>query len=416
MRFLEELKWRGLIKDVTDIEALEKRLEAPITCYCGFDPTADSLHIGHLQQVLLLRRYQMAGHRVIALCGGATGMIGDPRPTSERQLLSLEQLEYNVECLKKQLSVFLDFSDSNKAILENNYKWLSQINILEYLRDYGKFFNVNNMIHKDIVASRLSTGISYTEFSYTILQAIDWLNLYEIYNCEMQIGGSDQWGNLTSGTELIRKVLGDKIKVFGVTSPLIMKSDGSKFGKSEGGNIWLDPNKTGPYEFYQFLLNTSDADVIDFLKRLSFKSIEEITELENSLKTEPHLRLAQKALAAELTEIVHTSKGLETALKITSTLFGGNIKDLTLEELKDGLNDAPKTQIVNDTNLVELLVLANIASSKRDARELITNNSIAINGEKTQDLDFIVSKNDSLYKTMTIIKKGKKHYFVILFE
>lgn len=415
MTLFEDLKWRGLVKDVTDIEALEQRLESPITCYCGFDPTADSLHIGHLQQILLLRRYQLAGHRVIALCGGATGMIGDPRPTTERKLQSLEQIEYNVECLKKQLGVFLDFSNSEKAILENNYNWLSKMSILEFLRDYGKYFNVNYMISKDIVASRLSTGISFTEFSYTILQAIDWLKLYELYHCELQIGGSDQWGNLTSGTELIRKVLGDKVKVFGVTSPLIMKSDGTKFGKSEGGNIWLDPEKTGPYEFYQFWLNVSDADVIDFMKRLSFHTREEIEEYATSLEKEPHLRLAQKALAAELTELVHGKEGLASAIKITDTLFGGDIKSLTIAELKDGLADAPKTKLEQSMNLVDVLVEAKIASSKREARELIQNNSIAVNGEKTKDLEFMISKENAIEQEMTIIKKGKKYYFVILF-
>jgi len=415
MNFFEELQWRGLVKDVTDLEGVIERLKTPVTVYCGFDPTADSLHIGSLQQIILLKRYQLAGHKVIPLCGGATGMIGDPRPTTERGLQTLEQIADNVEGIRKQLSAFLDFSDE-KAILVNNYDWLSKINVLSFLRDYGKYFNVNYMINKDVVASRLQTGISFTEFTYTILQAIDWLHLYETFDCEMQIGGSDQWGNLTSGTELIRKIKGDKAKVFGVTSPLIMNTDGSKFGKSEGGNIWLDAKRTGPYEFYQYWLNVSDHDVIDFSKRLSLKTKEEIEQLEKSMKEEPHLREAQKALAAELTELVHGKDSLDSALKITKTLFGGDINELTFDELKDGLADAPKSIIENNLNLVDALVASNIASSKREARELIQNGSIMVNGEKIQTFDFLVSVDKAFNQEMTIIRKGKKKYFVLLFH
>ena len=415
MDLFQDLQWRGLIKDVTDLEGVKERLKTPVTVYCGFDPTADSLHIGGLQQLLLLRRYQLAGHRVIALCGGATGMIGDPRPTTERSLQSLDEIARNVECIKKQFFAFLDKGDSEVLVL-NNYDWLSKINILEFLRDYGKHFNVNYMINKDIVASRLQSGISYTEFTYTILQSIDWLHLYEDYNCEMQIGGSDQWGNLTSGTELIRKVKGDKAKVFGVTSPLIMKSDGSKFGKSEGGNIWLDPKRTGPYEFYQFWYNVSDDDIIDFMKRLSFKTREEIEALEISTKQEPHLREAQKTLATELTELVHGESGLASALRITNTLFGGNINDLSFDELKDGLADAPKAKIADNQNIVDTLVASNIAASKREARELIQNSSIMVNGEKVTDFEYLIASKDAFNQEMTIIRKGKKKYFIILFE
>ena len=279
MDFFDELKWRGLIKDVTDEESLRERLKSPITCYCGFDPTADSCHIGHLQQVILLRRYQKAGHRPIVLVGGATGMIGDPRMTSERKLLSLEDVKHNAECLKQQLSHFVDFEGDNKAILANNYDWISQLSVIDFLRDYGKCFNVSYMIAKDTVASRLERGISYTEFSYMILQAMDFLHLYRTYNCQLQIGGSDQWGNLTCGVELVRKLEGENAKVYGVTSPLITKSDGTKFGKSEGKNVWLDPKKSSPYEFYQFFVNVADSDIANMLKRLSMKSVDEIQQL-----------------------------------------------------------------------------------------------------------------------------------------
>lgn len=414
MNFFEELQWRGLVKDVTDEESLKERIQSPMTVYCGFDPTADSLHIGHLQQILLLRRYQLAGHKPIALCGGATGMIGDPRPTTERKLLSLEDVAYNVECIRKQLSHFLDFDASkpNCAVLENNYNWLGEMNILEFLRDYGKHFNISYMISKDIIASRLQSGISFTEFTYTILQAADFLHLYQNYNCEMQIGGSDQWGNLVSGTDLIRKICGDKAKVYGVTSPLITKSDGSKFGKSEGGNVWLDPQKTSAYQFYQFWVNVSDDDIESLLKRLSCKSVEEIEALIKSKEEAPYLRQAQKALAEELTLLVHGEEGLESAKRITKTLFDGEITKLSFDEMKEALHDAPSALISDGQPLADTLVEAGIAKSKREAREWIRQGSIQVNGSKVQALDFIVKKEDAFNQKLTIIKKGKRSWFV----
>lgn len=410
MDFLDELSWRGLVKDCTDIEGLREKLKSPVSAYCGFDPTADSLHVGHLQQIILLRRYQLAGHRPIALCGGATGMIGDPRPTTERKLLTVDEIAHNVDCVKNQLSAFLDFSEG-KALLLNNYDWLGSINILDFLRIYGKHFNVNYMINKDTIASRLATGISYTEFTYTILQAMDWLHLYKNYQCELQIGGSDQWGNLVSGVDLIRKMGDGTDKVFGITSPLITKSDGSKFGKSEGGNVWLDPKKTSPYEFYQFWINIGDNDIVSLLKRLSFKSVDEINELEKSVAEQPHLRLAQKALANELCEIVHGKNGLESALRITETLFKGNLKVLSADEIRQGLHDVPSFVISDGDNIIDVLVAGKIASSKREARELIANGSIAVNGEKIVDSSLLLTKVDSLDGSLTIIKKGKKNYF-----
>jgi tyrosyl-tRNA synthetase len=415
MEFFEELEWRGLIKDVTDPEVKEK-LNTHCTAYLGIDPTADSLHIGHLQQLLLLRRYQLAGHRIIALCGGATGMIGDPRPTTERKLLTIEEVAHNVECIKKQVSNFINFDDPQKGIMVNNYDWISKISLIDFLRDYGKHFNVAYMINKDTIAKRLETGISYTEFTYTILQALDFLHLYEEYGCDVQFGGSDQWGNIVSGSDLIKKVKGEGAKVYGITSPLITKSDGSKFGKSEGGNIWLDKTKTSPYSFYQFWLNVADEDVIPFLKKLTFKSVEEIAELERSVKEEPHLRKAQKALAAELTELVHGKEELERVLKITDTLFKGDIRELTIDELKDGLNGAPSGTIADNTNILDALTSLGVTKSKSEARQLVTSSSIAINGEKVTDIGFTLKKEDGFNQELSIIKKGKKFWYIAYFE
>ena len=416
MEFIDELVWRGLVKDVTDFDGLKERLKTPATVYCGFDPTADSLHVGHMQQIMLLKRYQEVGHRVIALCGGATGMIGDPRPTTERSMQSLDVIRENVVALQEQLSRFLNLEDSEKGVLLNNYDWLGNLGVLEFLRDYGKHFNVNYMLAKDTIASRLSTGISYTEFSYTILQSMDWLHLYKEENCEIQIGGSDQWGNLTSGGELIRKVLGDKHKVYGITSPLINKADGSKFGKSEGENIWLNTQYTNAYDFYQFWFNTPDSEIIDYMKRLSMKSPQEIMEFEKLVESEPHKRAAQIALAEELTILVHKQAGLERALNITRVLFGGDIKELEVEDIKAGLKDAPKYHLEESKNLVDLLVDAKIASSKREAREFISNNAIAINGDKTKDLDLEVSKELALGGELIVIKRGRRNYYIIEVE
>ena len=412
MDFFDELKWRGLIKDVTDEESLRERLKSPITCYCGFDPTADSCHIGHLQQVILLRRYQKAGHRPIVLVGGATGMIGDPRMTSERKLLSLEDVKHNAECLKQQLSHFVDFEGDNKAILANNYDWISQLSVIDFLRDYGKCFNVSYMIAKDTVASRLERGISYTEFSYMILQAMDFLHLYRTYNCQLQIGGSDQWGNLTCGVELVRKLEGENAKVYGVTSPLITKSDGTKFGKSEGKNVWLDPKKSSPYEFYQFFVNVADSDIANMLKRLSMKSVDEIKQLIYQSETQPHLREAQKALAMELTEIVHGKEGLQSALRITDALFKGNIADLTADEISQAFKDAEKTTVSENTSLIDALLQGKVCTSKREAREFITSGSISINGTKCQQIDKVLTLQDTLDGKTIVIRKGKKNYSI----
>lgn len=415
MDFIEELKWRGLVKDVTDPEGLAETLKTPTTVYCGFDPTADSLHVGHLQQIILLRRYQNAGHTPIALCGGFTGMIGDPRPTTERKLLTHEEVLHNAECIRHQLAMFLKFEGDNAAIMENNNNWLGQMSLLNYLRDYGKLFNIAYMLQKDTIKKRLDSGLSYTEFSYTILQAMDFLTLYQKYNCRIQIGGSDQWGNLTSGMELIRKVEGEQAKVWGVTSPLITKSDGSKFGKSEGKNVWLDPQRTNAYEFYQFWLNTPDSDIVDYLKRLSLRSPEEIMELEEKMKSAPEKREAQKALAEELTVLVHGEEGLARARRITETFFHGDIMSLPAEEIREGLSDAVRTQVEDGTPLIDALVLSGISKSKGDARRLIQQGSVSVNGVKQTSLDFVLNRSDAVNREFTILRKGKKNYYLITF-
>jgi len=415
MNLYEELKWRGLVKDVTDEAAFIQRLKKPMRLYCGFDPTADSLHIGSLQQILLLRRYQLAGHTPIALIGDATGMIGDPRPTTERKLMTIEEVRQNGVKIKEQLARFLDHPGENNFIAVNNYDWLSKIDILTFLRDYGKHFNVAYMINKDTISSRLSSGISFTEFSYTILQAVDFMTLYRDYNCEAQIGGSDQWGNLTSGTELIRRSM-DDAKVFGITSPLITNSDGSKFGKSEGKNIWLSAQRTSPYAFYQYWLNVADADVIDFMKRLSLRSPEEIKSFEEGVKTEGHLRKAQKALAEELTALVHGQQGLQQALQITDVFFSGQWKKLELSDILDALSEAPTLVVSEPMALIDVLTQGKLATSKREARELIENGSISVNGDRINTLDYVLSKENALHQHLHVLRKGKKNYFVMKFE
>lgn len=415
MNFLEELEWRGLLKDVTNKENLQKRMADPITLYCGYDPTADSLHVGHLQQLILLKRYQKEGHHPIALIGGATGMIGDPRPTTERSLLSNEDLQYNIKCLSEQITGILN-SDNNPVKIVNNAEWLGEMTMLEFLRDYGKFFSVNTMLAKDTIASRLSTGISFTEFSYTILQAIDYLHLYENHNVELQVGGSDQWGNLVSGTDLIRKVKGHEVEVFGATSYLITKSDGSKFGKSEGENIWLDPKRTDAYTFYQYFVNCSDDDIVDFTRRLSMTTPEEINALEAEFKEAPHKRAMQIALAKELTLLLHGEEGLATAEAMTQALFSGNVQDLTSNQIRSAFADSNTINVSEDQNLVDLLIETKIMPSKREARQMIGQGAISVNGHVIKDLDYVVTKEQAFDKSLTLIRKGKKTYYILNHE
>ncbi len=411
MNFIEELKWRNLFKDVVDENQLEERMNEPMTVYCGFDPTADSLHIGHLQQILLLKRWQQQGHHPIALVGGGTGMIGDPRPTTERQLQSLEQVQANAKCIQKQIELVLETDTNNNVKVVNNYEWLSKMTLLEFLRDYGKYFNINTMIAKDTIASRLDTGISFTEFTYTILQAIDWLMLFEKYNCEVQIGGSDQWGNLLSGVDLIRKVKAKS--VFGVTSPLITKSDGSKFGKSEGKNVWLDPEKTDSYTFYQFWINVADEDVIDFLKRLSMKPVDQIKEIEKIHFEAPEKRYAQKELAKELTLLVFKEEGLNSAIRISNALFNGDVLSLNAQQLRQVFQDAKSVVLSEDKNLIDTLVENQIITSKREVRQLIQQGSLQLNGIVVKDFETMITKENAIEEKISIIKKGKKNYYII---
>ncbi|MEJ9279526.1 tyrosine--tRNA ligase [Ureibacillus thermosphaericus] len=414
---LEDLKWRGLIYQQTDEEGLEKLLSGEkISLYVGVDPTADSMHIGHIVPLLTLRRFQQAGHKPVLLVGGATGMIGDPSGRStERQLLTKEQIEKNVNGLKKQMERIFEFGDSeNSAILVNNYEWISQMNVIDFLRDYGKLINVNYMLAKDTIASRLESGISFTEFSYTLLQGIDFNYLYDHYNVRLQVGGSDQWGNITTGLEIIRKTHNEEAKAYGITMPLVTKADGTKFGKTASGAVWLDPEKTSPYEFYQFWINTADADVVKYLKIFTFLRKEEIEALAVSVEEEPHLRKAQKVLAEEMTKLIHGEEALETAKRITDALFSGNLKSLSASEMRDAFKDVPTAEITKeDKNIVDLLVEANISPSKRQAREDVANGAISINGDKVTDVNYIVGSKDRLDDEFTIIRRGKKKYHMV---
>jgi len=385
MDLLQDLAWRGIIYQQSDEDGLKEILSnQKISLYCGADPTADSLHIGHLVPFLTLRRFQQHGHRPLVLVGGATGLIGDPSGKSEeRNLQTLEAVQKNVEGIKKQLAAIFDFDGDNGAIMVNNYDWAGSMDIVSFLRDIGKHIGVNYMLAKDTIASRLETGISFTEFTYTILQAMDFNHLYEHHNCKLQIGGSDQWGNITTGLELIRKMQPEGSKAYGLTIPLVTKADGTKFGKTEGGAVWLDAKKTTPYEFYQFWINTADADVVKYLKFFTFLSHEEIVQLERAVEEEPHLRKAQKALAEEMTRLIHGEESLQQAIKISQALFSGDVKNLSAAEIKQGFKDVPSFNAEDLVgNLVDLLVAAKISPSKRQAREDITNGAVTVNGEK----------------------------------
>ncbi|MEH7011820.1 tyrosine--tRNA ligase [Neobacillus niacini] len=416
MDLLQDLAWRGLIYQQTDEESLKDLIsKESISLYCGADPTADSLHIGHLVPFLTLRRFQQHGHRPIVLVGGATGLIGDPSGKSEeRKLQTLEAVQKNVEGIQKQLTAIFDFDGENGAVMVNNYDWAGSMDIVTFLRDIGKHIGVNYMLAKDTIASRLDSGISFTEFTYTILQAMDFNHLYENFNCKLQVGGSDQWGNITSGLELIRKMQPEGAKAFGLTIPLVTKADGTKFGKTEGGAVWLDATKTTPYEFYQFWINAADADVVKYLKYFTFLSHEEIEGLEKSVQEEPHLRLAQKALAEEMTRLIHGEDSLQQAIKITEALFSGDVRSLSASEIEQGFKDVPSFNAADtDGNLVDLLVAAKISPSKRQAREDITNGAITVNGERITDTSYVLQDTDRIEGQFTIIRRGKKKYSLI---
>lgn len=424
MHILDDLQTRGLLNQVTDEEGLRKHLEEEqVTLYCGFDPTADSLHIGHLLPILMLKRFQKAGHRPIGLIGGGTGMIGDPSGRStERALNSAEVVKGYSEKVKEQLGKLLEFDKGeNAAVARNNYEWLSQMTIIDFLRDTGKHFGVNYMLAKESVESRIQQGISYTEFSYMILQSLDFQKLYEKENCTLQIGGSDQWGNITAGMELIRRTRaaepGEEAKVFGLTVPLITKADGTKFGKTAGGAVWLDPEKTSPYEFYQFWINTDDRDVIKFIRYFTFFDENEIAKLEEEMKNAPEKRVAHTRLAKEMTAMVHNQEALEQAERISKALFEGDIQALNGDEIEQGFKDVPSVVRSREAvGLVDLLVESKISPSKRQAREDIQNGAIYINGIRNQDLDKTISESDRIDDRFTVIRRGKKKYFMIQFD
>lgn len=415
---IDDLQWRGAINQQTDESGLHELVnQKKIKVYCGVDPTGDSMHIGHLIPFMVLRRFQLAGHTPVILIGGATGSIGDPSGrTSERQLQSMETVQHNVQKLTAQMKKLFLTTDADKSSVQmvNNHDWTAPLSLLDFLRDFGKHFNINTMLSKDIVASRLDTGISFTEFSYQILQSMDFLHLFENEGVQLQIGGADQWGNITAGLELIRKKAGHTAKAFGLTIPLMLKADGTKFGKTAGGAVWLDPEKTTPYEFYQFWLNQDDRDVIKYLKYFTFLSQEEISELENEVATQPHKRVAQTRLAEEVTTFVHGIEALKDAKRITAALFSGDIKSLNARDIAQGFKNMPNfTTDFTQENLVEWLVNVGISPSRRQAREDVTNGAISINGDKISDTDFILTREHAIENQYIIVRRGKKNYFLV---
>ena len=422
MSILEELQWRGLIADCTDTVGLTKKLSAPITLYSGFDPTADSLHVGHLVPLLALRRFQLLGHHPIAVAGGATGSIGDPSgKAQERQLLTKEILGHNIATIKVQLAKMLDFdAKQNPAQLVDNASWTQNISYLDFLRDIGKHFSVNQMVGKESVRARMEdreAGISYTEFSYMLLQAFDFMVLCRERNCELQIGGSDQWGNITVGIELTRKMLSRT--VFGLTLPLITKADGTKFGKTEAGAIWLDPKRTSVYKFYQFWINTDDRDVIRYLKFFTFLAKEEIESLEKQHAENPGARVAHKALGKTATDLIHGVGATTEAIRASEILFGGDLKDISESTFNEIINEVPTKEIEKSKldgagiPLVEFLVHAGLSQSKGQARKDIEGGGVNINNIREADIARVITTNDLLFGKHILLRKGKKNYAVV---
>ena len=404
MNLYEDLKWRGLIQDISDEGLINKLNNEKLTFYIGTDPTADSMHIGHYSSFLISKRLAKYGHKPILLVGGATGLIGDPKPTAERPMITKEAVEHNIKGLTKQAKEIFGFE------VVNNYDWTKDINVIDFLRDYGKYFNVGYMLAKDKVRSRMETGITYAEFSYMILQALDFLHLYETKNCVLQVAGSDQWGNITAGIELIRKKT-DKT-AYGMIMPLVTDSNGVKFGKTEGNALWLDKNKTSSYELYQYLVNLEDSMIISYLKKLTFLSREEIEEIEAKHNEHPELREAHKILAREIITDLHGKEEYEKAVRISEALFKGNFNDLSNEELGEAFKGNEVKEIELNKNILDVLVEMNVATSKRQAREFISGNSIEIKGEKVKELDKTITEQDLINNTFLIIKRGKKNYYI----
>lgn len=409
MTFFEELQWRGLIKDTAGEDLADKLNGEPITFYWGTDPTADSLHLGHYSSLVTAKRLAKAEHHPILLCGGATGLIGDPRPTAEREIISKEQLAKNLEGIKAQVSRIFE----GKAEVVNNYDWFQGYELTDFLRDVGKYINVNYMLDKDIIRRRLETGITFAEFTYTLIQGYDFLWLYENKGCILQAEGSDQWGNITTGLDLIKKKTGKDAYAF--TMPLVLDKYGNKFGKSEGNALWLDRNKTSSYELYQYLINVDDEMVISYLKIFTFLTPEEIMQLEKSNQENPHLREAHKALAREIITDLHGKDAYLEAVKISESLFSGNIKELSAKELEDAFKGI-EPFVAKEANLVDFLVEFGICSSKREAREFISNGSISVNGDRVTDLDYLVTKDIAIEQKYVVVRRGKKKYFIGKFQ
>ena len=408
MNCFDDLKWRGLIKDISSPELEDKLNNEKLTFYIGTDPTADSMHIGHFSSFLIATRLAKYGHKPILLVGGATGLIGDPKPSKERQMITKEQVLKNVEGLTKQAKNIFGFE------VVNNYDWIKNINTIDFLRDYGKYINVNYMLDKDIISRRLETGITFCEFAYTILQGLDFVNLYETKGVTLEVAGSDQWGNITTGIELARKKIGKEL--YGMTMPLVLDSKGVKFGKTEGNALWLDKNKTSSYEMYQYLINAEDSSVIDYLKKLTFLTKEEIIDIEKKHMASPEQRLAQKTLAKEVITFLHGEKEYEKAVNISQALFSGDITKLSVSEIKDGLKEVPTFTIDSDITLIDLLVSNNICSSRREAREFLKNNSISLNGDKVNDENLNITKDIAIENQIIVIRRGKKKYYLGIFK
>ena len=414
MNIIDELEWRGAINQTTDKEALKELTENKnIGLYCGTDPTGDSLHIGHLIPFMILKRFQLAGHHPVIIIGGGTGAIGDPSGRkTERTLQTESQLEHNKKALTEQMKKL--FGTENFTIVDN-YTWLKNFTMIDFLRDFGKLFIVNTMLNKEVVASRLDSGISFTEFTYQILQAVDFLHLYQNNSVQLEIGGSDQWGNITAGIDLIHKVEGPDAKVYGLTIPLMLKADGTKFGKTAGGAIWLDPKKTSPYEFYQFWINQDDRDVVKYLKYFTFLSKDEIDELAEKVQKEPWKREAQRRLAEEVTKFVHGEEGLAEAQRITKALFSGDVADLTTEEIEQAFKDVPSVEVANEKKNIILWLVddTKIEPSRRQARQDVENGAIHINGEKVTDVDAEIDPSSHFDGKFVIVRRGKKRYFLV---
>ena len=408
MKCFEDLKWRGLVKDISSPELEDKLNNEKLTFYIGTDPTADSMHIGHFSSFLIATRLAKYGHKPILLVGGATGLIGDPKPSQERKMITREEVNKNVAGLTKQAHDIFGFD------VVNNYDWTKDISVIDFLRDYGKYINVNYMLDKDIIKRRLESGITFCEFAYTLLQGLDFVTLNKNYGVTLQVAGSDQWGNITTGIELSRKMEGPEL--FGMTMPLVLDANGVKFGKTEGNALWLDKNKTSSYELFQYLINTDDACVIDYLKKLTFLSKEEIESIEEKQKEHPEERIAQYSLAREVITFLHGEEEYNKALKISKDLFSGNIKDLTLDEIKDGFKDVPSFDITENMTLIDLLVNNNIASSKREAREFISAGSISINGKKETEETKIIDSSYAIDGEVVVIRRGKKKYYLGIFK